>query len=229
MCAEEARCVEQGLSSVQRRVMTKRSVRTKRSTRSKRSTDAAGTKPVSACDKVLRCCNLAGGEVSAAQEQWRVRGRVGSKRRDFDWLLAERVKLTARANGWLCCGRVKRAGKGRREKGKDKKAARPLGWYCFIFSPRQEGTEGMTAGLKWWATRCPSQPPKMNSPNKSDQPVLMKRLVQCRIVMVFHRLSSSWPALVLFLPLRMIHLSSGTTTGTHGNSDPHWNAELEWK
>lgn len=120
---------------------------------------------------------------------------------------------------------------GRLEKGKDKKAERPLGGYyfIFIFSPRQEGAEGMTAVLKWWATRCPSQPPKMNSPNNSDQPVLMKRLVQCRIMMVFHRLSSSWPALVLFLPLRMIHLLTGTITGTHKKRAPHLDRELKLK
>lgn len=120
---------------------------------------------------------------------------------------------------------------GRLEKGKDKKAERPLGGYyfIFIFSPRQEGAEGMTAVLKWWATRCPSQPPKMNGPNNSDQPVLMKRLVQCRIMMVFHRLSSSWPALVLFLPLRMIHLLSGTITGTHKKRAPTFGQGAEIK
>lgn len=189
--------------------------------------DAARTEPVSASDKVPRCCNPC----------WRRSGCGAGTATGQGASREQTAQFLPTASGACeincACERltVLRISQAGRKKGKDKKAERPLGWYyfIFIFSPRQEGTEGMTAGLEWWATRCPSQPPKMNSPNKSDQPVLMKRLVQCRIVMVFHRLSSSWPALVLFLPLRMIHLSSGTITGTHDNRDPHRNKELELK
>lgn len=146
MCTEEARCVEQGLSSVKRRVMSKRSVRTKRSTPSERSTAAAGTKAASVCDKVLRCCNAVGGEVAAAQEHCRVRERVGSKRHDFYRPASGACEINCVCE-WLTVLRTSEAG---REKGKDKTAERPLDWYyfIFIFSPRQEGMEGMTAGLK---------------------------------------------------------------------------------
>lgn len=72
-----------------------------------------------------------------------------------------------------------------------------------VFSPRQEGREGGLWWQSWWNDGLQDalhQPLKMNN---SDQQLLMKSLVLCRIMKVFHRLSSIWPVLV---PLRMIPL-----------------------